>query len=313
MIINYFGDNLTPEKWEEMCDTCYRYRYQGDHYQKIPATFDGDAGIEGYTLSGVVYQCYYPEKTYSDNEYYEHLRDKATKDINKLKDNIDKLKALGVSIIKEWHFVIPAYRDPRILRHLKIKQTEIQKAKQDDPEKYNIISDDFKIIVKIADDFVDEIYKYILYDIKSQKLKLDFVRAGNVDVSKCDSAKVLNIKRKIKAIMHCEEDDDIFLELVNSYIYSYMEGLELLNRLAKEWPVVYQEIYDLMEANKKRVYKQSRMNTDNSLNKNLFDEIIKNFEQSLKQINVLSEASITELSDDIIAGWLADCNLEFKV
>lgn len=312
MIINYFGDKLTPERWEEICDTCYRNRYQSDNYQKILANYGGDAGIEGFTRSGIVYQCYYPEKQYNDNEYYEHLRNKVTKDINKLLNNIERLKEFGVKIIKQWHFVIPSNRDSRILKHLNNKRLEIKKAKELEPNKYDIISNDFDIVLKTAEDFNEEIFKYIKHDIGENKIKIDLIRDDNLDISKCDSEKVANIKRKIKAIMNCEEDCSQFKEVVNAYITSYMAGLELLYKLNKEWPSVYQEIHELIEANKNKVYRQSRFNIDNSLNKNVFDSIMDKFEQSLKEIKVLSAATIIELTDDIIAGWLADCSMEFK-
>lgn len=312
MILKYFEKKLNPQKWEELCDSCYMQRYQNDHYQKIPATSGGDAGIEGFTRSGVVYQCYFPDKQYSDNEYYEHLRKKATNDLNKLKVNIKRLKELGVTCISEWHFVIPEYRDSRILKHLNTKKLEIRTLKSGDPQKYDIISDDFDIIIKTADDFSSEIYRYILHDISEEKIKIDFVREYNVDITQCDSLKVANVKRKIKAIMHCDENDEAFKLVVEAYITSYMKGLEILQELNTTWPAVYQEIYDLMEAYKNKVHKQSLMNRDKSVNKELFDQIMNNFQSSLKEVKGLSEASQIELCEDIIAGWLADCNLEFK-
>ena len=74
MNLNFFGDNMDGERWEELCDGCYRIRYQEDGYQKVPATANGDAGIEGFT-NRLVYQCYYPEGEYSDQQWYEKLRD----------------------------------------------------------------------------------------------------------------------------------------------------------------------------------------------------------------------------------------------
>lgn len=312
MILEYFGDTLDPNKWEDICDTCYRYRYQKDHYQKIPANYCGDAGIEGFTRSGITYQCYFPDKIYSDNEYYDHIRDKATKDINKLKVNIERLKEFGVTIITEWHFVIPENRDPRILIHLTNKKMEIKKLKQDDPAKYSIISDDFDIILKTAEDFPDEIYRYVIHDITENKVKIDIKREKYIDITKCDSDKVANIKRKIKAIMNCDETDDRFIAVVNGYVSAYMYGIELLQKLNKDWPALYQEIFGLMEANKNDVHMRTLMNTDRSINKQLFDQIMNEFVNSLKEIKGLSQSAIIELKQDIIAGWLADCNMEFK-
>ena len=55
MILDFIRDNLNGDTWEDWCDACYRDRYQGDHFIKVPADHKGDAGIEGFTLSGVVF------------------------------------------------------------------------------------------------------------------------------------------------------------------------------------------------------------------------------------------------------------------
>ncbi|CAH8713376.1 hypothetical protein M5W83_26740 [Paenibacillus thiaminolyticus] len=59
-------------------------KFQDEHFTEIPAVHGGDAGIEGFTRLGRVYQCYCPEREYSDDELYDHLRNKMTRDINKL-------------------------------------------------------------------------------------------------------------------------------------------------------------------------------------------------------------------------------------
>lgn len=73
MILDFIRDNLNGDTWENWCDACYRDRYQGDHFVKVPADHKGDAGIEGFTLSGVVYQCYCPDKNYTVNELYTYF------------------------------------------------------------------------------------------------------------------------------------------------------------------------------------------------------------------------------------------------
>lgn len=66
MILDFFDSKLDGDSWEELCQSCYRIRYQDVHYTEVPATYKGDAGIEGFTQTGIVIQCYYPEGTYSD-------------------------------------------------------------------------------------------------------------------------------------------------------------------------------------------------------------------------------------------------------
>lgn len=95
-IKKYIKGYLSGNLWEELCVECYRSRYQKDNYMLIPAVQGGDAGIEGFTQNGIVHQCYCPEREYTDDELYEHLRNKLTTDIDKLKKNAERLKKLGV-------------------------------------------------------------------------------------------------------------------------------------------------------------------------------------------------------------------------
>lgn len=81
-IKSFIEGYMTGNEWEDLCVRCYRIRYQKDNYTEIPAIQGGDAGIEGFTNKGVVHQCYCPEREYTDDQLYEHQRDKLT-DIHK--------------------------------------------------------------------------------------------------------------------------------------------------------------------------------------------------------------------------------------
>jgi hypothetical protein len=137
---------MNGNAWEDLCVQCYRLRYQNDNYTAIPAVQGGDAGIEGFTKSGIVHQCYCPERTYSDNELYAHQRDKLSTDIEKLMKNADKLRVLGVPPVVEWHLNIPEYKDSRIIVHAETKRQDVLKAKSDKPADFRHIAENFKII-----------------------------------------------------------------------------------------------------------------------------------------------------------------------
>lgn len=54
-ILNLIEGNMNGDAWEDLCVRCYRMKYQEQHYVAIPAVHKGDAGIEGYTKSGIVH------------------------------------------------------------------------------------------------------------------------------------------------------------------------------------------------------------------------------------------------------------------
>lgn len=309
---------MNGNEWENLCVQCYRRRYQNDHYTPIPAVQGGDGGIEGYTMAGVVHQCYCPERTYSDKELYEHQRDKMTADIDKLltPSYATRLNKMGVPPIVEWHFNIPEYKDSRILEHAEKKRMEVLVAKKKNPANFEHINENFRIIIKTAEDFTPEISRIIRTNITNFKLNLAIKHNGAPDWSKCDSEKVENIHRKIKAIMNVNDNtaDERINEVVNIYIEKYISGLEVMQSLRIDAPEFYEDLYKLEQSYKNEVKIKTLMNNDRQLNRNIFEEILNAFQLKLERdfSNALTQASIGELKQDLVASWLADCSMEFR-
>lgn len=314
-MIEFIKQYLTGEKWEALCNSCYRMRYQEEGYQEIPAQYRGDGGIEGFTKTGIVYQCYCPEKEYSDDELYEHMRKKMTKDIAKfISTDYEKvLKGLGVQNVHQWHFVVPQNKDRRILEHAEKKRKEVIEYLNAHKEQCSYIADDFTIVVKIADDFKVEISQIIRNDL-GYKLDFTVLRDKKVDWTKCDNEKVNNVKRKIKAVMNgIDDDDEDYIDMVNTYMESYVIGIELREKLRTEQVDIYEQIINLEDTYKRQVAIKTKTNTDSSINQRLFMEILDDFQSVLeKEFPYITRSSIGELKDDMISSWLADCSMQFK-
>jgi len=312
-ILPFIDGYMTGNAWEELCVQCYRIRYQSDHYTAIPAVQGGDAGIEGFTRSGIVHQCYCPERDYSDNELYTHQRDKLTTDIDKLIKNAIRFKELGVPPVTEWHLNIPEYRDSRIIIHAQSKQQEVLTAKRSVPLDYEHIADSFQIVIKVADDFTPEISRIIRTNLTNMRLNLAVQHTD--DWTNCDSQKVENIRRKIKAVMHIDEDaHQILNSVVNIYVSCYISGIEIMNRLRVGFPEIYGDVFELEQSYKRDVTIKTLMNTDHTMNKTIFDDILEEFQAKLEHdfSCMFTIASIGELKQDLIASWLADCSMEFR-
>ena len=313
-IMTFIEGYMSGDAWEELCVSCYRLKYQTQNYTAIPAVHGGDAGIEGFTCNGIVHQCYCPEREYDDKELYEHQRNKLTADIEKLMNNRDRLKELGVPPIVEWHFNIPEYRDSRILAHAQIKQKEVLAAKKKSPSLFDHISDNFKIYVKVAEDFTPEISRIIRTNLTDMKLNLAIQHQDTTDWSKCDSQKVANIRRKVGAVMRVSDDNPDLNEVVGIYIGFYISGMEIMNNLQLHFPEIYEDLYQLEQSYKREVSLKTRMHTNRQLNQNLFNDILNEFQSKLEKdfSPMLTQASIVELKQDLVASWLADCSMEFR-
>lgn len=300
-ILSYIDGYLNGNAWEELCVKCYRMRYQNEHY----------------TQSGVVNQCYCPEKDYSDQKCYEHMRDKMTKDIKKLLDPKyqQRLCEWGVPQIREWQFAIPKQEDFRLVKHAEDKRKEVLAAKAKSPKDYPCIHDEFKIIIKCADDFASEICKIVLAPHRDYLLNLCIKNGNVIDYTKCDSVKVENITRKMKAIKQTDDDSDVDVKcLVDYYIKAYLSGIDILNNLRLTFPEIYETLVGLEQICKGDVFIKTRMISDTSENSKLFWNLLDEFENKLKEqfSTTIDLASISEIKQDLVASWLADCSMEFR-
>ena len=313
-ILRFIEGYMTGDAWENLCVQCYRIRYQNDDYTAIPAVHGGDAGIEGFTKKGIVHQCYCPERLYPDNELYEHQRDKLTDDIDKLMKNGERLRALGVPPVCQWHLNIPEYKDSRILSHAETKRRAVVEAKKKEPANYVHIADDFRIVIKTAEDFAPEISRIVRTTLTDIRLNFAIQHSEVPDWSVCDSEKVANIRRKIKAVMLVDDTNEALNRVVGIYVDCYISGLEIMNNMRIHFPEIYEDIFRLEQSYKREVSIRTLMNTDKAMNRSLFDEILNEFQSKLERdfSQRFTEASIGELKQDLVANWLADCSMEFR-
>mgnify|MGYP000464787734 CR=1 FL=1 len=105
--------------------------------------------------------------------------------------------------------------------------------------------------------------------------------------------KVNNVKRKIKAVMNdIDEDDEDYIDLVNTYMESYVIGIELMEKLRTDQVDVYEQIIKLEQAYKREVSMKTKMNTDSSINYQLFTTILDDFSIGTGKRISLSDQSI---------------------
>jgi len=239
-----------------------------------------------------------------------------TKDIGKLLLPAYAKRLLnewGVPPIKEWHFVIPEQNDSRIVKHAETKKKEVMDAKRANPVAFQHIHDDFKVILKCADDFLLEISQLIRTNLTDMKLNLTVIHSASPDWSRCNSEKTANIRRKVAAVMQTADTESIN-RMVTLFVESYISGLDILARLQLSAPDFHRDLIELEAVCKRDVEMKTLMNTNPADNSSLFWKIMTDFEEKLNKdfSGPLTQSSIGELKQDLIASWLADCSMEFR-
>lgn len=309
-MIDKMLEELDGNSWEELCQKCYKYRYNTENYREVPAKYLGDGGIEGFTSTGIVNQCYFPEGCYDDNKYYSCLREKITTDTNKMLEPRYKkiLISLGVPPIKEWHFLIPKYRDKRILEHAtKISQKIRDKVKNDLSLK-EYIDENFQIIVQDAHNLSKEIYNLQRVNALSQKINFS-LEDENIDWNNCASEKRIAITKKISATIKNEVQREKFISM---YVTAYLKGIVLMNKISESHKELYADLQITINSYKKRAEHITGFNADISKNNEIFLDIVNGFRNELKESYTnIDDTTIDEICYDLIGTWLADCSLWF--
>ena len=311
-ILEYYQHDMNGDKWEDLCNKIYKIRYMSDGYQVVPARYKGDCGIEGFTSTGIVTQCYYPDADYSPDDLHKKLVSKVTKDINKIEKYENELYKLGITEIKEWHLITPKYLDKRILEHLNVKKKElIEKKKKCE---INIISNDIKLYIKDQGNLLPELQMLTL-GLKEYKISMPEIT--NIDYSNCESEKINNIKKKLKCLLVSQKptfNEDELTTLVNIYVTYYLKGLQVINMLETNLPQIYEKLIELENSYRNDVEVKCIINQEKSMNNNIFQETLTEFQEKLRIElgDAVTESFVGEIKQELIGKWLADCPLNFK-
>jgi hypothetical protein len=113
-------EHLNGNEWQDLCVRVLHEHHGGGQFVEVPDQDRGDAGLEGYSLDGCVYQCYAPEnEPLEASVRYSKQRDKMTQDIGKFIDNKDKLRKVIPPDFraKTWILLVPAITTKRLLEH----------------------------------------------------------------------------------------------------------------------------------------------------------------------------------------------------
>lgn len=308
MIYTEYGP-FEREKWEKFCQCCLKIRYRDDGYQSVPSAYGGDLGIEGFTRSGLVFQCYCPDEDYEFEKLFEHHRDKITKDLKKLityETQITKL--LNGIKIKKWIYLTPIYRNRKILDHCNNKANEFRGKLRKHLHK------EFDVLIYDIDYFIEEIPIVLKLSDKKIDIKVDNILEREMEKLKNESEKVQNLSRKIKAT-YPPPHTKVILEkisvMINKRIMEYLKGKKILNKMENVFQDLYEKFLRTIDSYESDIEDKCSYLVED--NKSLFDEIKIDLETLLNKEfgEILGYTVIQDLKRQIIADWLMRCPLDF--
>ena len=293
--------------WEDLFQKVFKLKYGDQNYQEMPAS-PGDYGIEGFILNlGIAFQCYCPDRQYSASELYEKQRDKITKDLGKLKTYQNAIASrLGQKKISECVFVTPDITHNDLVKHARAKEIEVRNWN------LPILTNDFRVVLKDADYFVEEIRR--IYASTGTKLTfLDAKPFHNVCEKEDLTEYELNISRKNQK--RCMSKGELQIKqhqkLNDITLRKFFEGESLFKKIEKEAAEIYFQILRVINQYEDEVDELSVTWQGNP--EELIQKVRSELAHRMKEsISLLGETDIYKIADHMTAKWLALCPLSIE-
>ncbi len=309
MIRTEFG-NFDGNKWESVCQLCFKNNFREESYQEIKAT-PGDLGIEGFTRTGKVFQCYCPDEHYSAKELYEKQRDKISRDLKKLKIHEEQLKkALGTTKIKKWYFVTPQYAKNDIVQHCSQKRDEVKSWNLSIIE-----NNDFEVIFED----ISFLHPFLKIAIENTNIKIDVIPENSIELDeklKWKDSKISLIENSQNKNAHrldsSSSNYDLKLDkLVDLNVEHFLEGKSILTKWEEDYPVGYESFLKITSVIESEI--EERCITNLKEPSELYEDfrsLLKNeLQNSFKD---LAPQMILKLTNWALADWIFRCPINFE-
>jgi hypothetical protein len=300
-------DNITNYKeWENFCERMLIHRYGNDVLYTVPDDDRGDCGIEFYTSTGIIFQCYYPKEKYEMKEYKNKIQKKINDDLKKLKTNEQEIKSwLDDIIIDQWILLTPENKSKAFLAYCTRKKNETINK-----DISFIDNDNFSVKIHTADRYPDSKLYAMKYDPSLVDIPFLNIDSGSIDdwkINDSNSEFLSNVSRKSKLVRRNTPDG--FQNLV---IEKYIQLDHFNDKLKDEHPDLYNKIYDTSLSLLENMRIDLTLNGD-IVGKEYIAEIIKkNSEMFKKYSQDMSDKNIQLLPFGYLSKWIAHCYMDFE-
>lgn len=280
----------------------------------MPAHTKGDYGIEGFTRSGLVFQCYCPDEEYDTKTLYKNQRKKITEDLGKLKKYKRELQRyFGPTKIKQWVFLTPKFTNKELVAHCQNKASEYRGM----ADAMDILDNNFDVLVKDEQFFLREIL--IVKQILKQKLPIDVdVREDEIiDWRNCNAEYVTTLFNKINVLFNDDEKYDF--KRTNKYVdvmvRYFVRGQKVIKILNNTYPLSHEKQLKIKNQIQKNLTgDQLRAEASHYSPGDFLESTLKKYKNALigEGFETIFEFGVVDdLVNEAIADWLARCPLDF--
>ncbi|NKL02974.1 hypothetical protein GFM02_33270 [Rhizobium leguminosarum bv. viciae] len=297
-----FRRNWDGKSWQRHALLLVQLRHGSENVQIVPDRVQGDAGLEFFTVGGCLYQCYAPEEPGNTAKSSSAMKQKATRDLQKLEKN----KAILSEILKElrcnrWILLCPFLDDKAVVSHVRAKGVKARDLA------LPFLSVDFEALVHCQEDFVKEIAQ-----LRDLPIGPDLIVAAPTDEavsSREGTPLVTTLDQKLRrAFPSFSETRRVTVR--KSYIKNHIKRENTLDSLKTDHPVLWERAWQTINAEENRLELLGSSGTASP--SEYLRESLTRIEQGLaKDLPSVAHATISDLSAGTLSDWLMRCPLDF--
>jgi hypothetical protein len=271
-----------------------------------------DHGIDLLIRSqNTAYQCYSPQKHYSEKELYEHLQAKINIDINKLtdkKNEKDVKKLLGGCRLSSWILAVPNQGGSGIVKYAGPKALKVRALGLD------FIQDDFEITIQDESNFSQEKAisterGFLLPDLVAAPIQEAERRRWSSDDGNDALFQTLIGKLKNGFPYWSEsvtEDNAI------RWLDKFLVREQLLETISMDYPQVQKQLFQAIQIREDEIDLFEHSNIHDA--PKMLKEENKELQKRFKDANmILGSGTARQIAHGTISYWLLRCNLKMEV
>jgi hypothetical protein len=283
-------DNLTSYAFESIMAECYNLKFKNE-YTRLPISLKDSTGIVGFTKSGIVHTCYFPDIGEMPDEACDSQCECAKRSVDKLLNSAEYFTKQDMHRIFEFNLNVYEYKDYSLLKYLYNTQKRIQKNKIENPLNYLHISDDFEIHVVVPYSF-----SYEIESLTSSNQLQNIITKSKDEFKPGD-----DFKEKTKAIFALDDADE--LDKLTTLLYEhYKSGIPIMENLKSDGMDVYGEMIKLSDRYKNEIINTSQGISDPVAYKQAISRFIQDFSKEFK--NDFSYRKLGILKNYFLTLWI---------
>lgn len=296
-----FQRNWDGKSWQRRAHLLVQQRHGAQNVQIVPDRVGGDAGLEFFTTDGCLYQCYAPEEPGNTAKSSSAMKQKATRDLPKLRDKQATIAAILAGLkCNRWILFCPFLDDKAVVAHVRAKGIEIRQLG------LPFLSDDFEALVQSQEDFANEIAQ-----LRKLPIGPELIIPPTTDeaVDAQDKELVQTLDEKLgRAFPKASQARRIGYR--EAYIKNHIRRENTLETLKTDHPVLWERAWQTINAEENRLRVLGATGIA-SPSEHLRESLTRIEEGLAKDLPSVAHATISDLSTGTLSDWLMRCPLDF--